>query len=167
MRDWQTFKDMHSSTKWRMDVLIYCLRARFNHLFRCIEPRITLQIAAELDQWFFSQVCSISGPDWNPTDRMKKAQFMSSRRHGGSGMVPFEDLARVAYVPSWLDCLFPKGVAQNGVRPDGSKSIADMHPVFKCLRMKEHVSKPANTTRWELALPCSRTVGRDYPPTLV
>ena len=52
MRDWQTFKDMHSSTKWRMDVLIYCLRARFNHLFRCIEPRITLQIAAELDQWF-------------------------------------------------------------------------------------------------------------------
>ena len=44
-------------------------------------------------------------------------------------MVPFEDLARVAYVSSWLDCLFPKGVAQNGVRPDGSKSIAEMHPV--------------------------------------
>lgn len=44
-------------------------------------------------------------------------------------MVLFEDLARVAYVSSWMDCLFPKGVAQNGVRPDGSKSIAEMHPV--------------------------------------
>ena len=57
-------------------------------------------------------------------------------------MVPFEDLARVAYVSSWLDCLFPKGVAQNGVRPDGSKSIAEMHPVFDCLGMKERVYKP-------------------------
>eukprot|EP00944_MAST-04C_sp_MAST-4C-sp1_P014933 g14933.t1 len=55
-------------------------------------------------------------------------------------MGPFEDLARVAYVASWIDCLFPKGVAQNGVKPDGSKSIADMHSAFKCLRMKGQVS---------------------------
>ena len=55
-------------------------------------------------------------------------------------MVLFEDLARGAYVASWIDCLFPKGVAQNGVKPDGSKSIADMHSVFKCHNMKERVS---------------------------
>lgn len=136
-----------------MDVLIYCLRARFIHLFRCIEPRVTLQIAAELDQWFFSQACSIAGPDWDPKDKNKKAHFMSSRRHGGSGMFIFEDLARVAYVASWMDCLFPKGVAQNGVRPDGSKFIAKMHSIFDCLDMKERVHKPpssaphANLTR--------------------
>ena len=61
-------------------------------------------------------------------------------------MCLFEDLARVAYTASWIDCLFPKGVAQNGLKPDGSKSIADMHPVLKCLRMKEHVSKPSPPT---------------------
>ena len=144
-RDWKAFKNMHSSSKWRMDVLIYCLRPRFNHLFRCIEPRVTLQIAAELDQWFFSQACSVAGHDWDPMDKQKKNQFMSSRRHGGSGMVPFEDLANVAYVASWMDCLFPKGVAQNGVRPDGSKSIAEMHPVFDCLGMKERVCRPLSS----------------------
>ena len=50
----------------------------------------------------------------------------------------------MAYVSSWLDCLLPKG-AQNGVRPDGSKSIADMHPVFDCLGMKERVCKPSSS----------------------
>ena len=78
-------------------------------------------------------------------DEQKKNQFMSSRRHGGSGMVRFEDLAHVAFVASWMDCLFPKGVAQNGVRPDGSKSIADMHPVFDCLGIKERVCKPLSS----------------------
>ena len=137
--DWQAFKNMHSSAKWRMDVLLYCLRARFNHLFRCIEPWVTLQIAAKLDQWFFSQACSIAGHDWDPRDKLKKAQFMSSRRHGGSSMILFQHLATVAYVSSWMDCLFPEGVAQNGVRPDGSKSIAEMHPFFNCLGMKDRV----------------------------
>ena len=61
----------------------------------------------------FLQVCSISGPDWNPTDKVKKAQFMSSRRHGGSGMVPFEvfftsddmtgDNARVDYYATTIE----------------------------------------------------------------
>ena len=78
--DRQTLKIAHSSSKWRMGVLIYCLRARFNHLFRCITPRVTLRIAAELDQWLFSQACSIAGPDWDPKDKIKKA---SSCDHGG------------------------------------------------------------------------------------
>ena len=64
---------------------------------------------------------------------------MSLRRHAGSGMIPFKHLECVAYVSSWMDCLFPKGVAQNGVRPDGSKSIVEMHPFFNCLGMKDRV----------------------------
>ena len=61
-------------------------------------------------------------------------------------MVLFDDLARVTYVATWMDCLFPKGIAHNGVRPDGSKSIADMHSVFDCLGMKERVCKPSSLT---------------------
>ena len=57
----------------------------------------------------------------------------------------------MAYVSSWLDCLFPKGVAQNGVRPDGSKSIADMHPVFDCLGMKERVCKPSSSAHTSIS----------------
>ena len=75
-------------------------------IFSCTEPRITLQIAEELDQWFFF-ACSVAGHDWDPMDEHKEPVHVV-RRHGGSGMVRFEDLAHVAFVP--LDGLpFPKG----------------------------------------------------------
>ena len=32
----------------------------------------SLQIAEELDQWFFSQACSVAGHDWDPMDEQKR-----------------------------------------------------------------------------------------------
>ena len=75
-KDWQIFKYMYSSSKWRIDVLTYCMRTRINHLLRYIEPKVTLQIVAELDQWFFSEACYIAGPDSDPGDKVKK-HFMA------------------------------------------------------------------------------------------
>ena len=54
-------------------------------------------------------------------------------------MGSFVDLVHVAYVASWIDCIFPKGVSLNGNRPNGTKSIIDMHPIFNCLNMKENL----------------------------
>ena len=45
-------------------------------------------------------------------------------------MTPFRTKIDVAYVASWLDCLFDKGIAFNGKLPDGSKPLSSMHGIF-------------------------------------
>ena len=39
--DWAKILENVFNKKWRLDMLKFGLHARFNHLFRCIEPRIT------------------------------------------------------------------------------------------------------------------------------
>ena len=104
-------------------MLKFGLHARFNHLFRCIEPRITSQLAPALDKWFFEQVCIVAGEHWNKDDKELAAHYCQPMCFGGSGMGSFVDLVHVAYVASWIDCIFPKGVSFNGNRPIGTKSI--------------------------------------------
>ena len=120
-------------------MLKFGLHARFNHLFRCIEPRITSQLAPALDTWFFEQVCIVAGEHWDKEDKELAAHYFQPMCFGGSGMGSFVDLVHVAYVASWIDCIFPKGVSLNGNRPNGTKSIIDMHPIFNCLNMKENL----------------------------
>ena len=91
---------------------MYCMRACLNHLFRCIEPRAILQTAAELDQWFFSEACSIAGFDSDRTTE-KKAQFMSTRRHAGSGWAPSRTW-RAAYVLRGSTACFLKELHRTG-----------------------------------------------------
>jgi hypothetical protein len=94
-------------------------------------------LAPELDTWFFEQVCIVAGEHWDKDDKELAAHYFQPMCFGGSGMGSFVDLVHVAYVSSWIDCIFPKGVSFNGNRPNGTKSIIDMHPIFNCLNMKE------------------------------
>ena len=55
---------------------------------------------------------------------------MTPVSYGGSGMTPFRMKIDVAYVASWIDCLFDKGIAFNGKLPDGSKPLSSMHGIF-------------------------------------
>jgi hypothetical protein len=66
--DWARILENVSNKKWRLDMLKFGLHARFNHLFRCIEPRITSQMTPVLDKWFFEQVCLVAGEHWDKTD---------------------------------------------------------------------------------------------------
>merc|ERR1711991_178073 len=89
--DWQKVLAKVSNRKWRLDLLKYCLNPRFNHLFRCVEPEVTKQIADELDRWFFKQVCTHICPHWDHKDRNLFHHFMSPISHGGSGIIPFKN----------------------------------------------------------------------------
>ena len=44
-KDWANILENVTNKKWRLDMLKFGLHARFNHLFRCIEPRIISQMA--------------------------------------------------------------------------------------------------------------------------
>ena len=124
--DWQKVLAKVSNHKWRLDLLKYCLNPRFNHLFRCVEPAITSTIADKLDKWFFDQVCEFICPHWENTDCALFRHFMTPVSYGGSGMTPFCTKIDVAYVASWIDCLFDKGIAFNGKLPDGSKPLSSL-----------------------------------------
>ncbi len=97
-------------------------------------------MAPALDTWFFGQVCIVAGEHWSKTYTGLAAQYFQPMCFGGSGMGSFVDLVHVAYVSSWIDYIFPKGVPFNGIRPIGAKSIIDMYPIFKCLNMKEKLA---------------------------
>jgi hypothetical protein len=143
-QDWEKVKAKVLNPKRRLDLLKHCLNPRFNHLFRCVEPDVTTQIADELDNWFFEQVCTVICPHWQAQDRNLFRQFMSPIWYGGSGMTPFRTKIDVAYVASYLDCLFDKGIAFNGVLPTGSKPLTKMHAVFAPLALtREELPKDA------------------------
>jgi len=61
---------------------------------------------------------------------------MSPISYGGSGITPFRNKIDVAYVASYLDCLFDKGISFNGILPMGTKPLSLMHGVFEPLRQK-------------------------------
>ena len=85
-KDWTNILENVTNKKWRLDMLKFGLHARFNHLFRCIEPRITSQIAPELDNWFFEQVCIVAGEHWDKRDEGLAAHYFQPMCFGGSGI---------------------------------------------------------------------------------
>ena len=82
--DWAKILENVSNKKWRLDMLKFGLHARFNHLFRCIEPRITSQMATALDTLFFGQVCIVAGEHWSKTYTGLAAQYFQPNVDDGT-----------------------------------------------------------------------------------
>ena len=93
-QDWIKILKMESNPKFRLDLLHHCLNPRFNHIFRCVEPEVTTQIADELNYWFLKQACTHICPHWDPTDRNLLYHFTSLISYGGSGITPFSQQGR-------------------------------------------------------------------------
>ena len=81
--DWKKVLEVEKNPKRRLHLLKFCLNSRFTHLFRNIEPVVTRQIADELDNWFFKQVCNVICPHWDDKDKELFFHFFAPICYGG------------------------------------------------------------------------------------
>ena len=111
--------------------------ARFNNLFRCIEPQITGKFAQHL-------TIGSSNKSVQLTEKTGITRTNSQQRII-SNLCVLADLARGHSLTQYTSPVYPHGQTayflkayhSNGILPNGTKSLIDMHQILKCLNMKE------------------------------